>query len=492
MKKQLLFKSAISVLACLCLLLQQPVFGQTISDKESSAIADKSKPNNIAFGSKNLREISVDPDFFDENINSGEILEKTITLFNTGEFPMNYNISVFNSIGKKENIKTTPEPIEVVYDFKKGDEGNNFDYSKNTNKDGGPDQQDYFWKSATFDWINTSAGTPVTLSDDSYVLNIPLGFDFLYYGNNYSQINIMSNGYVSFTHYSTWYPNCVPSDGGSIMSFGRDLNPAAGGVVRHFTGGVAPNRHFVVEFNNVPRFGGTESVTFQVVFYETTNYITFNYLNVDMLPNALGIENIDGTAGMGNCAVGDLLIPSSIVVNESSLLFYTMPEWLIVNPNAGIVAENSQTDISIAFDATELVEGTYYGNIIIESELAGKSEIIVPVTLNVTGIPEITLSHEDIDFGITKIETEHSFQLGIFNPGTGTLEISEINIDSEYFYVMDTDMSIAPGSQAYLTVYFFSIEGGGFSSELEFTTNVIGSENIAIILSADIQFIMLH
>ena len=43
------------------------------------------------------------------------------------------------------------------------------------------------------------AGTLVPLSDDDVSPLIPLGFDFCFYGNTYSEVNIGSNGWIGFS-----------------------------------------------------------------------------------------------------------------------------------------------------------------------------------------------------------------------------------------------------------------------------------------------------
>ena len=63
--------------------------------------------------------------------------------------------------------------------------------------------------------------------------------------------------------------------------------------------GTVPNRQLVVNFINVPRFGGANNVTVQVVLHEGTNYIDIHTTNVQPDGNTTqGIENIDGTIGL--------------------------------------------------------------------------------------------------------------------------------------------------------------------------------------------------
>jgi hypothetical protein len=73
---------------------------------------------------------------------------------------------------------------------------------------GGPDAFGYTFKDSnepdgpTYAWEEiSSTGTQVigwTGTDDGYAGPIPIGFDFNFYGNNYDELHVGSNGYLSF------------------------------------------------------------------------------------------------------------------------------------------------------------------------------------------------------------------------------------------------------------------------------------------------------
>ena len=44
----------------------------------------------------------------------------------------------------------------------------------------------------------STTGIYMPLGDDSTVVDIPIGFDFEFYGNTYSVISVRSNGYMGF------------------------------------------------------------------------------------------------------------------------------------------------------------------------------------------------------------------------------------------------------------------------------------------------------
>ena len=96
--------------------------------------------------------------------------------------------------------------------------------------------------------------------------------------------------------------------------------------------GTAPNRRFVVEYNDIPNFGGGGgNKTFEIVFYEGSNAIRFQYLTASDDPFGFGIESPDQTMGMGNAGAGDLFISPVLVEDQYAIEFSVTPDWLEVN-----------------------------------------------------------------------------------------------------------------------------------------------------------------
>jgi hypothetical protein len=151
---------------------------------------------------------------------------------------------------------------------------------------------------------------PFPLKEDGYIpdSNVPLGFNFSFYGNTYDKLHIHSNGFVVFGPFSpgssgffsgaTIHSTSLPNN---IIAFNwTDWSPqkVADGI-RFETRGTAPNRRFVLQFNNVPEFGGTGRLTTQLVLSEGSNDITIytTQMTVKNTSNFVtqGIENLIGT-----------------------------------------------------------------------------------------------------------------------------------------------------------------------------------------------------
>lgn len=137
----------------------------------------------------------------------------------------------------------------------------------------------------TFDWIDiTQTGNFWPHLDDDYI-QVPIGFTFNFYGVDYNTVYINSNGTLSFgSGYTNWVNFDFPENNNipMIAPFFDDLiRRSADAGVYYQTLGTAPNRMFVVTWYIEDHYYSTPSeVTFQVILYEGSNYIKFQYQDV--------------------------------------------------------------------------------------------------------------------------------------------------------------------------------------------------------------------
>jgi hypothetical protein len=159
----------------------------------------------------------------------------------------------------------------------------------------------------TFPTYNTATafnvGTVVPSSDDVTHGPFNIGFTFNFFGNNYTQFYIGSNGWIGFTAGQTtgYTAAYIPNSGSPknvIMADWEDLFPGSANIY-YTTIGTAPNRKLVVNFNAVPHYGCRSNLhTFQFVLYETTNVIDVNYASKPLCAGnnaTAGLVNIDNT-----------------------------------------------------------------------------------------------------------------------------------------------------------------------------------------------------
>jgi hypothetical protein len=184
----------------------------------------------------------------------------------------------------------------------------------------------YVQNTITFASENTSGATAVTLGDDD-VIKLPIGFNFNFYGNTYSEFFLNSNGLISFDKFEHDYvaslrrniPNPLVINNFVALAW-SDLDPSAGGTIKYQLLGTAPNRRLVIEYSNVPYYSSVPPSPFrvsgQIVLYETTHVIEIHSINIqdDGNDKIMGLESSQGVRGIA--AIGRNNIPWA-VTNES-------------------------------------------------------------------------------------------------------------------------------------------------------------------------------
>jgi hypothetical protein len=150
-----------------------------------------------------------------------------------------------------------------------------------------------------------ATGTLVALVDDQVSGAISLGFDFSFYGVDYSSAYISSNGFLTFTAGSSsgcCSGQALPSASGPnhlVAGLWEDLNSPQGNI-RYQTSGSPGSREFVVGFYGVPHYHAVAAVTFEIILREATDSIELQYgtVGTDGGTHSAGIENADGSVGL--------------------------------------------------------------------------------------------------------------------------------------------------------------------------------------------------
>ncbi len=147
------------------------------------------------------------------------------------------------------------------------------------------------------------------LQGDDLAIDVSLGFNFSFYEKTYSTCSLSTNGLIVFGGASTRYtpdltfPN-PNSPNNIIAAFWTDLATKLESRILYTTRGTAPNRVFILEFQNMAEFGNTAgNVTFQVTLYEGSNSIELQYKSFSGFNNPLrsigiGIEDSVPTNGI--------------------------------------------------------------------------------------------------------------------------------------------------------------------------------------------------
>jgi len=177
----------------------------------------------------------------------------------------------------------------------------------------------------TYDWIEIDPdlggnGNQVDVYDGGNnqddVTTVDLPFTFTFYGVNYDQVSICSNGWISFgeTEMSSFRNYLLPGSGGPspiVAVFWDDLKTTNGGEIYSYYDQI--NDAFIIEWSNLRTYINNSTESFQIILYNTGNetstgddemkmqYKDFNNTSVGDYP----VGNYDGAVIHGQyCTVG--------------------------------------------------------------------------------------------------------------------------------------------------------------------------------------------
>jgi VCBS repeat-containing protein len=131
-------------------------------------------------------------------------------------------------------------------------------------------------------------------NNDDGVKHITMPFVFTFYGLSSDNLTVSMNGAIKFgSHINTinaFNTDLSVAPAYFIVPFWDDIDnsPGIGGGVYTDVVGTAPNRQFIIQWQDIPHYNNTDAITFQVIFYETSNELLFQYEDVDF-----GTPNFD-------------------------------------------------------------------------------------------------------------------------------------------------------------------------------------------------------
>lgn len=177
---------------------------------------------------------------------------------------------------------------------------------------GGPDTFGHRWSDEdAFSWFDASTGTDTGISaDDGWYGPYSIGFNFLWYGQTFTEFTVTPNGAVRFvagsatsiitcaTYGLSTHPNGFIAFGGDRAVFSTES-----GWVKYLVSGTEPDRTLIIEFNRMRRNYGsqTELLDLEIVLYENGGdgekavLATRNLTSITNFTSFIGIESNDGS-----------------------------------------------------------------------------------------------------------------------------------------------------------------------------------------------------
>jgi murein tripeptide amidase MpaA len=334
---------------------------------------------------------------------SGESLNESLLLSNTGEAALTWSLSATidarsgnsaspGTVDRLESRATAQSPAVAM--LPKGIESQ--DGSRFSRGAGGPDAFGYSWIDSNeaggpaYAWNDISGiGSVAGSGDDELFGSFDLGFNFDYYGQSYNSVSISTNGFLTFTSTSSAYGNAgIPTaaePNALIAPFWDDLNPDNGGTIYYYADAAAQT--FTVQFDQVVHYGGADPESFEVVLHADGS-ILMQYQSVSDASGAtIGIEDHLGNDGL-ECSYNS----SGFAQSGLAILFSTeAPEaiWLTVNTLSGHLEPDESINLTVTASALDLADGSYAGAISFDSNDPDTPQLVVPVTFEVSSfVPE--------------------------------------------------------------------------------------------------------
>jgi uncharacterized membrane protein len=144
------------------------------------------------------------------------------------------------------------------------------------------------------------------------------------------------------------------------------------------------------------------------------------------------------------------------------------PLWITTEPTSGTVPGGESTDVTVTMDATGLLTGTYEADLAVTSNDPVTPEVLVPVTMGVTGVQDIAVSPDSLLFGEVYVGVAVRDTVWVTNVGTETLTVTDVSVSgSTNFTASPTSFQLEPGEEEVVDVEFLPTEPISYVADLQ-------------------------
>jgi hypothetical protein len=258
--------------------------------------------------------------------------------------------------------------------------------------------------SSTYTYLTGGTSMSSWVGDDN-VATVPIGFSFNFCGTTYTNVNVGTNGFVSFTNASAY--NYTTSDMSGfvpgLMPFLNDGDGTVSGSGSYLTYGTAPNRVFTFEWRNWGTWFPSGSIynilSFQVKLYEN-GFIEFLYKReggsttgetpaIGIAKTASNYILLSNTSSSPTPSSSTAYTASGVPATGQSYLFSfcTTPS-IAAHPQS--VVKCIGDDISFSVNATNVTNYQWQensGNGFVDLSNGGDYSGVNTATLNITSTP---------------------------------------------------------------------------------------------------------
>lgn len=363
-------------------------------------------------------DVETSPASFEVALMPGAHTTRTLTVCNTGASDLTFNAGAIEATVVQQSYVELGKEEE---DTRPGILGT-----------GGPDLFGYTWLDSdepggpAYNWVDISTiGTPAVAEyrDDGNYGPFPVGFDFSYYGNNFNQFRVCTNGWLSFTSTGTSYSNqALPNAGTTVPEnllavFWDDMvvDPDDDNAIYYYNDGT----RLIVQYE-IRRIAQSTPpyYSMQVILYPNGEiYYQYRTLGATTNSATIGIQNATKDDGL------TVAFNAAYVHENLAIRFRAKAPWLVVEPATGVVPPGECLDLTVTFNAEDLEAGDYTGSIDLATNDPDEPLVSTPVLLHV-GLMETAWA--DFDPNTLNVTSNGKFITGYCELPAG---YSSLNID---------------------------------------------------------------
>ena len=354
-----------------------------------------------------------------------------------------------------------------------------------SNSSNGPS---YLWQDIS------SIGTAVMLGDNDKTAMLPIGFDFPFYGENFSQFIISDNGGIGLTDGNIYRSNTKLPCGATfapaqfIAPFWDDLDPSGSSSIYYY----AEANQLIITWENIPRKGTTDEETFQAILRKN-GQIIFQYKKMNGTLNSatVGIQGGPQSGFNPPKHAINVAYNTPFVTNELAVSIRPANDnsWIDYVPKDAVISPDKSNTFVFTCSSENLTGGVYNAKVSVMHNDPTKDSIDVSVNFTVykpgaiiKGKNQIINNGEinpsilnNTDFGMAEIEIEIITNLFVIeNLGTTNLSLGEVLLTSgtNCFTIVEFPLAnVSAGSSTSFKLAFMPEKVGTFTGSVQIASS---------------------
>lgn len=330
-----------------------------------------------------------------------------------------------------------------------------------------------------YSWVNTASGTAGPNGDDATSGPYTLPFSFPFYGNNYNQVWMCTNGWITFnstTNNAFNSPALPDTRFATLLAvFYDDLITGTGNTQILMD---APNNRAIFSWNAVQRYGQTSTVINAQVILYSDGRIVMQY-GQNIVNDQFATVGVQGSSTQFINVYVNVAIP----VNHA-IRFSESSRWATPSQTTFSIPANSSLQFTTMWRTGATPNGqTLVGNYVFGGN-AANSPYDVPVSLVVSNaIPEVNVQVSGVnvpdnsglvDFGSRLVGQTTDVTFTIQNLGTGALQLTGnpiVTTTGAFSVVTQPSTTINAGSNSTFVVRFTPTTHGLHTGSVSFNNN---------------------